>query len=550
MTRKYISAAVLALLGFGSASAQDIYKVEALSSTDLSGDARFVGMGGAMGALGANLSAMNTNPASAGLYRRSDISLTGGFVNSAYGDVMWVGPGKNRASFDQMGFVYSLNLGNTSGMRFFNMGFNYKKSRNFKSYIGLNDIATPKFINNAGVPEGMSQSWQFADLSYDLRDRVLDLDFDADRENTTPSTLLANDTQVIAAIDENGELVGDRNVKIARYIPSYANQYNYHRAQWGGIEDYDFNLSCNINERVYLGLNFGVKNVNYHSALMYEEELYQNGNVHDTGLYSFYTDESLTGVGFDGKFGILVRPMEDNPFRFGLTFTTPTAYDLESRGYASMESPYEDSKGYETSFSEVDVTNSYRIRTPWKLDLTAATTIGTHFAIDAEYQLAGYSSAAVRYEDAGPANSSFHDYTSDKYLQQEINTHLRNVHTFRVGVEGRLSDEFSVRAGYNYVSSPFNDKAYLNLLVDGSSYYYALNTDYVNLGATHRATLGMGYHYKSFYLDAAYLFQTQAADVYAFHYNMDNRWAGANDLPVQCYHLNRSQLFLTMGFKF
>lgn len=549
MTRKYISAAALALFGCGAASAQDIYKVEALSSTDLSGDARYVGMGGAMNALGANLSAMSSTPASAGLYRRSDISLTAGCINSAYDNVIQVGPSKTRASFDQMGFVYSCNLGNSTKMRFFNMGFNYKKGRNFKSYIGLNDIATPKFLDAAGVPLGMSQSWQFADLAIDLNDRYLDLGNEKDSENTTPSTLLAYDTWTIDAVDANGESVGDRDVKIAGYVPSYANRYNYHRAQWGGVEDYDFNLSFNVNERVYLGANIGLHSVNYHSALLYEEELYQNGNVHDTGLYTFYTDESLTGMGVDGKFGILVRPIEESPFRIGLTYTTPTAFDLESRSYGSIESPYEDVKGNSTSFADVDLTNSYRIRTPWKLDVNAATTIGNYFALDAEYQLTGYSSAAVRYEDNG-GHFAYHGFKTDKYLQEEINAYLRNVHTFRLGLEGRLSDEFSLRAGYNYVSSPFDNKAYLNLLLDGSSYYYALNTDYVNLGPTHRFTIGMGYHYKAFYLDAAYLFQTQAADVYAFHYNDTDRWSGVNDLPAQSYHLNRSQLFVTMGFKF
>ena len=35
-------------------SAQDIYKVESFSSEDLNGTARYVGMGGAMNALGAD----------------------------------------------------------------------------------------------------------------------------------------------------------------------------------------------------------------------------------------------------------------------------------------------------------------------------------------------------------------------------------------------------------------------------------------------------------------------------------------------------------------
>ncbi|MBR6483304.1 MAG: TonB-dependent receptor, partial [Bacteroidaceae bacterium] len=59
--------AVAAMTLATAASAQDIYKVEQVTNKDLNGTARFVGMGGAMGALGADISTMGTNPAGIGL---------------------------------------------------------------------------------------------------------------------------------------------------------------------------------------------------------------------------------------------------------------------------------------------------------------------------------------------------------------------------------------------------------------------------------------------------------------------------------------------------
>ena len=53
MLRKYYSLAVASLL-CGALQAQDIYKVETFSGSDLNGTARFVGMGGAMNDLGAD----------------------------------------------------------------------------------------------------------------------------------------------------------------------------------------------------------------------------------------------------------------------------------------------------------------------------------------------------------------------------------------------------------------------------------------------------------------------------------------------------------------
>lgn len=76
MKRKY-ALALAAMTLCGSLSAQDIYKIEALTGSDLNGTARYVGMGGAMSALGADLSAIGANPAAIGLFRRSDASITG-----------------------------------------------------------------------------------------------------------------------------------------------------------------------------------------------------------------------------------------------------------------------------------------------------------------------------------------------------------------------------------------------------------------------------------------------------------------------------------------
>ena len=46
--------------------AQSIYDADKFTSKDLSGSARFVSMGGALGALGADISTMGVNPAGTG----------------------------------------------------------------------------------------------------------------------------------------------------------------------------------------------------------------------------------------------------------------------------------------------------------------------------------------------------------------------------------------------------------------------------------------------------------------------------------------------------
>ena len=164
--------------------AQDIYKMEMFSGEDLNGTARFVGMGGAMSGLGADISTMGTNPAGMGLYRRSDVALTGS-VGVQPNAREFFDINKARASFDQLGFVYSAPMGG-DGLKFVNFGFNYHKRRNMKNFIGADNVSTG----------GLSQSWQMMDLSY-VNTGWLDLSKDDDREYTTPLTLLGYDTQML-----------------------------------------------------------------------------------------------------------------------------------------------------------------------------------------------------------------------------------------------------------------------------------------------------------------------------------------------------------------
>lgn len=126
MKRKY-ALALAAMTLCGSLSAQDIYKIEALTGSDLNGTARYVGMGGAMSALGADLSAIGANPAAIALFRRSDASITGSATIQA--DAQLMGDiNKARGSFDQGGFVYAMNMGHGSKLKFMNFAFNYQKS--------------------------------------------------------------------------------------------------------------------------------------------------------------------------------------------------------------------------------------------------------------------------------------------------------------------------------------------------------------------------------------------------------------------------------------
>ena len=82
--KKIITLATLGLLvAAAPISAQTVYDAAKITGKDLNGTARFVGMGGAMGALGGDISTIGTNPAGIGIYRSNDFMTSFGF--SSYG---------------------------------------------------------------------------------------------------------------------------------------------------------------------------------------------------------------------------------------------------------------------------------------------------------------------------------------------------------------------------------------------------------------------------------------------------------------------------------
>ena len=113
----YLLAATLFSL---PAAAQETYENARLTGNDLNGTARYVGMGGAMEALGADISTIGSNPAGVGLFRRNTLSVSGGLLMQTNGKEFANGK-KTNTSFDQIGFVYSTRASYRSNINF---GFN------------------------------------------------------------------------------------------------------------------------------------------------------------------------------------------------------------------------------------------------------------------------------------------------------------------------------------------------------------------------------------------------------------------------------------------
>ena len=521
--RLFILAAMLPALA--TMQAQTSYEAAELLNSDLTGTARFVGMGGAMSALGADISTMGTNPAGTALFRSYDFSLSAGgnwVTQRTQSNI-----GHNRSfssygSFDNIGIVMANKLSNDDILRFVNYGFNYRNVTRFGGKMGMSA--------NLG---GLSQTGQMAWQAYENQD-VRYSDFDPNSEDGFLKTNYYDEPWVgwLTLMGADGRLIDASAKDGGAYYPSYLN--NYTERVTGGINAYDFNLSFNLVDAVYLGVTFTSYNVDRNIVSSYTEYF-------DGGEYTLDNYYTTTGSGYDFKFGAILRPFEESSFRIGVSATTPAVYTLRDYNSAVVNSviPFYDSEtgeewtekfSMDTQSKDAfggDCYTDYTMIAPAKVNVSLGGTIGTSLALGAEYEYSNNAATKLYYDD-GNENTMMNSHTSDNFTAQ---------HAFRFGVEKMFAGSFYTRLGYNYVTGGYKSDAWKMIPINSVQ----TNTAYKNILATKNYTCGLGYRGDSFYADAALLYSTQNADFYPF-----------DDPNLASTQLVRQYLkgMVTIGFRF
>lgn len=542
MNRKFLLLGALPLLAC-PVNAQTIYEAANLIDEDLNGTARYVGMGGAMNALGGDVSVIRSNPAGIGLYRSNDLVFSFG-TNTA--STSFNGEGnkfkKTSFSFDNAAFVYAVDMGRKSPVRFLNLAFNYNKRKNFnRKWQG-------------SWTDGTTQTDLIADMAtagmnYDGLPGYDPVQFENDNAFVTDNPYVGwlpimayNSWLINPEYDDAGNFDG----YWYGFMPSDSFDHYYEVNESGWINDYDFNLSLNLYDRVYLGMTLTAVDVKYQKSSFYTEDFYA-GNAWYGG-YDLTNTFSTSGSGLGFSLGIIARLHQN--LRLGFSFSTPTIYWLtdyqESRldydvdvmdgnEYKPMQgsiSPY-DASGYFIGYEY-----SYRVRTPWKINVSLGATLLNRLALGAEYEFKNALKTNIMYDD-GVLIDVLNDgyFSSDYSLIGGVDQSFKKQNTFKIGGEFRVTPQFFVRAGFNYVTS----------FVESSSFKYMeassarTDTEYENAHNRWAVTGGIGYNKNHFYLDLAYQFVKYDSDFYAYD-NVDLAPLGLTN--------RRHQALMSLGFRF
>lgn len=457
------------------------------------GNARYMSMGGAFGALGANTSTFSTNPAGIGLFNSSDFNVSSSIIYSTSKSVYNGYPGSDsrlNAGLANVGVVLTkdyLNIephGKWKNVQF-GFGINQLKNFNNRLYISGQNTANSVADFYAELANGNSvdniENDYYSDYSYDL--------------NPAWWSYLINN-------------IGDSDQYFGTSPPGGVLQGKLIET-WGSLNEVTVTFGANYDNRLYIGATLGIPYFNYQENSIYNEDALQT-NIPDSTYRSVVIRDRLksNGTGFNLKIGAIYKLTDW--FRFGMAIHTPTFYvQMQDEWDVSITSTwdnFDDEKNNSPSgFYE------YEFTSPFRAIASVALIIQNYGLISVDYELVDYAAAKLKASD---------------YNFQVENDDIRSTYTstsnIRLGTEWRVQN-FSFRGGYNHYGSPFK-----NNINDGSITSYAL---------------GMGYKDRNFYFDLAWILSQQSEDYYLYGYGTINANKAVNDFK-------HSSILMTYGFRF
>lgn len=456
------------------------------------GTARTIGVGGALGALGADFSTLSTNPAGLGMYRRSEFTVTPSFFMSNVDSYLDSDPEGLVESESKNNF----NLNNI-GVVLFSQPRNFKwKTSNFG--IGLNRVANfnQRFFYEGDSPGSLVLAFQEqANREGQLDDFTSGVAADAFAiyidENFDPNLYLSDFDLAPGALVRREQLV----------------------ATSGSINELVFSFAGNYDERIIIGATLGVPFLSFTEDKTYRESdpgTGANGNVPFFDNLEYRERLTTTGAGINLKLGLILRV--NQMVRLGAAFHTPTAFRLEDNFSSSMVYRYtENNQPYAYDGQSPDGLFNYRLRTPWRAIGSAGFIFGKSGFVSGEVEYTDYTSSSFRYDGFSG---------SETEVNSEIDRTLSKALNIRVGGEYAFQD-FRFRAGVGLHQSPLEGDDTIN----------------------NSLSLGAGYRGESFFLDLAFR-NFNAKETYVPYQ--------ATLSPMQFVNNNIStnQVFLTLGFKF
>lgn len=426
------------LLVCSIASAQNISDAIRYSSENLQGTARFQGMGGAFGALGGDLSALNINPAGSAVFNNNQGTVSG----TIYGRDNTIDFGGNTTStspsyadINQAGGVLVFKSTNPdAGWTKLALAINYDITKKFDNEVFASGT-TSEGIDNyfldfaQGVPFGDIQlrDGEFIEDAY--------LDIGENQGFGDQQAFLG----YFGGIIDPATMAVDNTIYNSNADYSTVNQ-ELSRLTSGYNSKFTLNVGSQYKEKFHVGASLNFHTISYTK----NDEFTETGYNTDSEIQRTTFDNRLftQGSGFSLTVGAIAKLSDF--VRVGGSYQSPTWYRLEDQLSQRISSDLEDDNINFINFDRVNIFPTYKLKTPAKLTGSLALIFGKNGLLSFDYGYQDMSKAEL-----GPTSDA-----NFAAVNTDIVNELGAVSSFRLGGEYRI-ERVSLRAGYRFEESPY-----------------------------------------------------------------------------------------------
>jgi hypothetical protein len=402
------------------------------SKDDQYGTARYMGMGGAFGALGGDMSAVEINPAGLAVFNSMDFGFTVGYRNAdIYTTFYGTGTGNQDDffRFTQAGGVMPFSTYGNSDFKKFSIGFNYTLVKDFDNSFFVR--------GNSGIPDFVDDPY----LNYDD--------------------------------DPNNNIYYD-----------YVDGQRFTNYMTGTHDKYSFSFATQYKDYLYLGLAINTHHIGFSQRTIYDES---NNDGHENLLdATVYNYLGTYGSGVNFTIGAIFKPMP--ALRLGITYQSPTWYDLSESFKEDIEISVSNNSRLYTEYGTSNYFD-YSLSTPSQFTGSLAYVFGKQGLFSFDYIYKDYNNMSLK------PTGDFLDENSDisTYLQGtsefRMGTEWRmNIFSLRGGYRFEQSpfrdaDSSNNLTGYSLgLGIRFNHLFKFDIAYDNYSYdsqYKFLNIDEV-----------------------------------------------------------------------
>jgi hypothetical protein len=484
------------------------------------GTARTMAIGGVMGSLGGDITAMYVNPAGLGFYKTREFVLTPGFsmdrLKTNYRETT-TEEKKNSFGFGPIGYIEGRssrqNRKNSTAF-----GIAFTQTANFDKVIRY------KALNNySSFSEQLAEEFAKSGRSID------------DVLNTMSpfpyTSALGLYTYLIDTV-RTGNSVQVRGVTENLLDAGQALQQEMYKTNSGGLYELALTAAHNSDDKWFLGGTVGIPIVNYKSHTEFTETDTSSNNRNGFKSFTHTDDFRTVGVGLNLKLGVIYRPQDY--LRFGLALHTPSLMMQTDEHTASLVTNLETPSGLPETFRSTSnqFTNGvageskYTQFTPWRFILSGAYVFRE---LENVKKQKGFVSADIEYvaHGAGRFRSDNEEPTEEekdyyKALNKVVKQQYKGAFNFKLGGELKFNI-IMARLGFAYYMNPYKDAVFKanRMLLSG----------------------GLGYRHKGVFVDLTYVHSiNKDAD---FPYRLEDR---ANTYAVTKQTLGN--VVATIGWKF